>query len=249
MHANTIAIIGGTGMTRLRDLEILRSETLQTPYGEASAALAIGSLHGREVVFLARHGDSHTIPPHRVNYRANLWALKHLGISRVISVCAVGGITQGAGPGAILIPDQIIDYTWGRAHTLFEDDLDAVTHIDFTEPYCEALRQQLLAAAGRAGINVLSKGTYGATQGPRLETAAEIDRMERDGCDIVGMTGMPEASLARELGLCYAACAVSANAAAGRGSGPITMEAIEAVLTGGMARVLQILEQFISGAD
>ncbi len=249
MHSDSIAIIGGTGLTRLRQLEILRRETLQTPYGEPSAALTIGSLYGREVVFLARHGDRHTIPPHRVNYRANLRALKDLGISRVISVCAVGGISPEAGPGAIMIPDQIIDYTWSRAHTLFEDDLDAVTHIDFTEPYCEALRQALLAAADRAGIAVLDKGTYGATQGPRLETAAEIDRMERDGCHIVGMTGMPEASLARELGLCYAACAVSANAAAGRGPGPITMEAIETTLAAGMERVLRILEQLSAGTD
>jgi len=249
MHSDSIAIIGGTGLTRLRDLKILRRETLQTPYGEPSAPLAIGSLYGRDVVFLARHGDRHSIPPHRVNYRANLWALRHLGVSRVISVCAVGGISQDTGPGMIVIPDQIIDYTWSRAHTLFEDDLDAVTHIDFTEPYCEDLRQELLAAAGRAGIDVLDRGTYGATQGPRLETAAEIDRMERDGCHIVGMTGMPEASLARELGLCYAACAVSANVAAGRGPGVITMEAIEAVLTDGMARVARILEQVIRGAN
>jgi 5'-deoxy-5'-methylthioadenosine phosphorylase len=241
-----IAIIGGTGLTRLQGLEITRREVLETPYGEPSAALAIGTLHGREIVFLARHGDRHTIPPHRVNYRANLWALRHLGISQVISVCAVGGINRNAGPGVIMIPDQIIDYTWSRAHTLFEDDLDAVTHIDFTEPYCEELRQVLLAAAGRAGVAVLAKGTYGATQGPRLETAAEINRMERDGCDIVGMTGMPEASLARELGLCYAACAVSANAAAGRGSGPITMTDIEATLQDGMQRVLRILEQVIT---
>jgi 5'-methylthioinosine phosphorylase len=246
MDANSFAIIGGTGLTRLQGLEITRRELLETPYGEPSAALAIGSLHGREVVFLARHGDRHTIPPHRVNYRANLWALKHLGIGRVISVCAVGGISRDTGPGVILIPDQIIDYTWSRAHTLFEEDLDAVTHIDFTEPYCEELRQVLLAAAGRAGVAVLANGTYGATQGPRLETAAEIDRMERDGCTIVGMTGMPEASLARELGLCYAACAVSANAAAGRGAAPITMADIEACLGDGMTRVMRILEQVIS---
>lgn len=246
MNADTIAIIGGTGLTRLRLLEIQRREKLQTPYGAPSDALAVGSLYGREVVFLARHGDSHTIPPHRVNYRANLWALKHFGIGRVISVCAVGGITQAVGPGVIMIPDQIIDYTWGRAHTLFEEDLDAVTHVDFTEPYCEELRQVLLVAARRAGIPVLDRGTYGATQGPRLETAAEIDRMERDGCAIVGMTGMPEASLARELGLCYAACAVSANAAAGRGSGPITMTEIEASLQDGMQRVMRILEQVIT---
>ncbi|MGD8875200.1 MAG: S-methyl-5'-thioinosine phosphorylase, partial [Gammaproteobacteria bacterium] len=167
MHSNSYAIIGGSGLTRLQGLEISRLETLQTPYGEPSAALTIGSLHGQEVVFLARHGDRHTIPPHRVNYRANLWALKHLGISRVISVCAVGGINRDARPGVIMIPDQVIDYTWSRAHTLFEEDLDAVTHVDFTEPYCEELRQVLLAAAGRAGIAVLGNGTYGATQGPR----------------------------------------------------------------------------------
>ena len=249
MQTDTIGIIGGSGLARLHGMEITRRETLQTPYGEPSGALTVGSLYGREVAFLARHGDRHTIPPHRVNYRANLWALEHLGISRVISVCAVGGISRDAGPGVILIPDQIVDYTWGREHTLFEGDLDAVTHIDFTEPYCKDLRQALLAAAGRAGIPVLDRGTYGATQGPRLETAAEIDRMERDGCDIVGMTGMPEASLAREMGLCYAACAVSANAAAGRGTGPITMEAIEATLAEGMARVLRIVEQVIAADD
>jgi purine nucleoside phosphorylase len=158
----------------------------------------------------------------------------------------VGGITGDTGPGVIVIPDQIIDYTWSRAHTLFEENLDAVTHIDFTEPYCEELRRELLAAAGRAGVAVLVNGTYGATQGPRLETAAEIDRMERDGCTIVGMTGMPEASLARELGLCYAACALSANAAAGRGAGPITMDDIEATLQEGMQRVMRILELVIT---
>ena len=249
MHSDSIAIVGGTGLTRLQGLEISRSETLQTPYGAPSGPLMAGSLFGRKVVFLARHGDSHSIPPHRVNYRANLWALEHLGIKRVISVCAVGGISRDTGPGVIVIPDQIIDYTWGRAHTLFEGDPHAVTHIDFTEPYCEDLRQALLAAACRAGVDVRDKGTYGATQGPRLETAAEIDRMARDGCDIVGMTGMPEASLARELGLCYAACAVSANAAAGRGAAPITLEAIETTLADGMARVLQILEQVIAAAD
>jgi 5'-methylthioinosine phosphorylase len=256
MFPETIAIIGGTGLTRLQELEVTRIQgleirerkVLQTPYGEISCPLTLGSLDGREVVFLARHGDSHTIPPHQINYRANLWALKHLGVSRVISVCAVGGITQDVGPGVIVIPDQIIDYTWSRAHTLFEDDLNTVTHIDFTEPYCEVLRQELLAAARRAGIDVLVKGTYGATQGPRLETVAEINRMERDGCHIVGMTGMPEASLARELGLCYAACAVSANAAAGRGPGAITMDAIESTLADGMERVMRILEQVFSDA-
>ena len=244
-----LGIIGGSGLTRLHGLEIQRREVMHTPYGEPSGALTFGILSGREVVFLARHGYGHTIPPHMVNYRANLWALREAGAGQLISVCAVGGIRADFQPGTIAIPDQMIDYTWSRDHTLFEKDLREVTHIDFTEPYCQALREQLIAAAGRAGIDIIRDGTYGATQGPRLETAAEIDRMERDGCHMVGMTGMPEASLARELGLCYAACAVSANLAAGRGAGPISMEAIEATLFTGMDKVGAILEQAISDSD
>jgi len=243
-----LAIIGGSGLTRLHDLEITRREVIHTPYGEPSGALTFGTLCGTEVVFLARHGYGHTIPPHMVNYRANLWALREAGASQVISVCAVGGIRADLQPGAIVIPDQIIDYTWSRDHTLFEKDLPGVTHIDFTEPYCQAMREQLIAAAGRAGVDIVIGGTYGATQGPRLETAAEINRMERDGCDMVGMTGMPETSLARELGLCYATCAVSANPAAGRGKGPISMAAIEATLAAGMGQVGAILEHVISGS-
>lgn len=243
-----LAIIGGTGLTQLKNLEIERREVMHTPYGEPSGALTIGTLRGREVVFLARHGYGHTIPPHRVNYRANLWALKEHGVRQVIGVCAVGGIHRDIRPATVVIPDQIIDYTWSREHTFFETDLTEVTHIDFTEPYCGELRELLIASAGRAGVGVLTTGTYGATQGPRLETAAEIDRMERDGCDMVGMTGMPEAALARELGLCYAVCAVSANDAAGRSPGPIEMADIEASLKTGMARVRAILEAVIETA-
>lgn len=244
-----LAIIGGSGLTRLQGLEITRREVMHTPYGEPSGALTFGTLCNREVVFLARHGYGHTIPPHMINYRANLWALREAGTDQVIAVCAVGGIRDDFQPGAIAIPDQIIDYTWSRDHTLFEKDLAEVTHIDFTEPYCQAMRNRLIAAAGRAGIDIISAGTYGATQGPRLETAAEIDRMERDGCHLVGMTGMPEAALARELGLCYAACAISANLAAGRGDGPIMMETIEATLAAGMSSVGAILEQVVAGSD
>jgi len=243
-----LAIIGGTGLTRLKGLEIERREVMHTPYGEPSGALTIGTLRGKNVVFLARHGYDHTIPPHRVNYRANLWALKEHGVRRIIGVCAVGGIRAGIVPAAVVIPDQIIDYTWSRDHTFFETDLAAVTHIDFTEPYCRELRELLISSARTAGVDVLSSGTYGATQGPRLETAAEIDRMERDGCDMVGMTGMPEAALARELELCYAVCAVSANDAAGRSPGPIEMADIEQNLNTGMARVRAILEQAISAS-
>ena len=244
----TLAIIGGTGLTQLNELQIERREVVHTPYGEPSGALTFGTLQGREVAFLARHGYGHTIPPHMVNYRANLWALQESGIERVIAVCAVGSIPADIPPAGVVIPDQLIDYTWSRKHTFFETDLTSVTHIDFTEPYCRELRELLIRSAGQAGVEVRTSGTYGATQGPRLETAAEIDRMERDGCDLVGMTGMPEAALARELGLCYAVCAVSANAAAGRGSGPIEMEEIEQNLKTGMERVRAILEQAITAA-
>ncbi|MFN2308838.1 MAG: S-methyl-5'-thioinosine phosphorylase [Gammaproteobacteria bacterium] len=241
-----LAIIGGTGLGSLKNLEIERREVMQTPYGEPSGPLVHGLLCGKQVVFLPRHGSGHTIPPHEVNYRANLWALKHIGIRKVVAVAAVGGITATMQPTALVIPDQIIDYTWARLHTYFQGDLDQVTHIDFTEPYCEELRQALLEAGRTAGDRLLlERGTYAATQGPRLETAAEVNRLERDGCDIVGMTGMPEAALARELGLCYAACAVVANWAAGRGAGEISMEDIDHNLKIGMDRVRGLLERLI----
>jgi len=242
-----LAIIGGSGITKLEGLEILRREVVHTPFGEPSAPLTHGKFHGHELLFLPRHGAAHTIPPHRVNYRANLWALKQLGIEKVVGVAAVGSMNPEMSPGSIAIPDQIIDYTYGREHTFFEADLTHVTHIDFTSPYCEELRQQLLKSASAAQTGAAEKGTYGATQGPRLETKMEIDRMRKDGCDLVGMTGMPEASLARELELCYACCAVVANWAAGRGDGPITMRDIEKHLTKGMKKVYKILlELFIS---
>ncbi len=240
-----LAIIGGTGLTRLSGLEIARREVVQTPYGEPSGPLTHGVLFGREVVFLARHGYGHTIPPHQVNYRANLWALKRTGITRLLAVAAVGGITPDYAPAGLAFPDQIIDYTWSRAHTYFEGDLTHVTHVDFTQPYCEELRALLIQAAKDAGIEACPRGTYGATQGPRLETAAEIDRLERDGCDMVGMTGMPEAALARELELCYATCAVVANRAAGRGTAQITMRDIETHLTEGMAKVGELLRHLV----
>jgi 5'-methylthioinosine phosphorylase len=240
-----LAIIGGTGLTALQNLEILRREIRHTPYGEPSAPLTFGRLGAGEVVFLARHGDGHTIAPHRVNYRANLRALKEAGATRVIAVCAVGGITRTMAPRMLVIPDQIIDYTWSREHTFFDAGLAHVTHVDFTRPYCEDLRRVLIDAAGRAGIPVIPHGTYGATQGPRLESAAEIDRMARDGCDLVGMTGMPEAGLARELDLCYAHCAVCANWAAGRSDGIIEMREIEANLQVAMQQVRTLLEQVL----
>ena len=242
---SSVAIIGGTGLTSLQGLEISSREIVQTPYGEPSGILVRGNYGGHEVLFLPRHGPGHTIPPHRVNYRANIWALKEVGVTNVIAVNAVGGIRLDMEPCSLVIPDQIIDYTWGRTNTYFEDSLNQVVHVDFTEPYCASLRLQLVDAAAQAGLEVLDGGTYGATQGPRLETTAEIDRLERDGCDIVGMTGMPEAVLARESGLCYASVALVVNRAAGRGDGEITMTEIEQNLKSGITDVRKLLEQVI----
>jgi len=197
------------------------------------------------VLFLARHGYGHTIPPHEVNYRANLWALKDAGADSVVSVASVGGIRNDIWPGAILLPHQVIDYTWGRASTFFEGPGAPVNHIDFTEPYSRVMRARLLNAAAAAGERVTDGGVYAATQGPRLETAAEIHRLERDGADIVGMTGMPEAALAREIGLEYAALTVVANYAAGRGDSEhaVPLDKIGAVLEEAMGRVRRIIEK------
>lgn len=236
-----IAIIGGSGLTRLDALEVERQQIVVTPFGEPSAPLTFGRFDQLPVVFLPRHGEGHTIPPHKVNYRANIWALHSVGIEKVVSVASVGGITRN--PGTLCVPDQIIDYTWGRDHTYVESGVSPVKHTDFTEPYCEKLRQQLLAAGARAGLSLVDGCTYGATQGPRLESAAEIRRMERDGCDLVGMTGMPEAALAREVGLCFAHLSLVVNWAAGKTTGPITMEQIQTTLDSAIGSVRQVLAQ------
>jgi 5'-methylthioinosine phosphorylase len=240
-----IAIIGGSGLTSLPGLTITAQRVQRTPYGEASGLLTFGTYAGHELVFLPRHGNPHTIPPHKVNYRANIWALHTSNIRKVIAINAVGGITSEMYPGRLVIPDQIIDYTWGRGHTLFEDGLTEVTHVDFTEPYSRVLRELLIRAGDEAQLELYAAGTYAATQGPRLETAAEIDRLARDGCDVVGMTGMPEAALARELEMDYASCCVVANWAAGRSSETITMEGIQKVLDTGMSKVMKLLQTAI----
>jgi 5'-methylthioinosine phosphorylase len=240
-----LAIIGGTGLTTLKNLEITKRETVHTPYGEPSGPLTFGVLSGKEVVFLARHGQGHTIPPHKINYRANIWALHNTGVKNVIAVAAVGGIADDLPSGILAIPDQIIDYTAARESTFFAEGLNHVTHIDFTEPYCEHLRQVLIRACALGQLECVPHGTYATTEGPRLETAAEVARMARDGCTMVGMTGMPEAALARELELCYATCALVVNKAAGRGDGPITMEEIEQTVSKGMQQVRTLLEHIV----
>ena len=243
-----IGIIGGSGLSRLKTLTVEKKELIDTPYGEPSAPVQFGHLNGLEVAFLPRHGGNHQVPPHMVNYCANIWALREAGVERVIGMAAVGGISERMGPGVLCVPDQIIDYTYGRNHTFYEQDLSGVIHIDFTQPYCEDLRSALIASAERIGEPVVAEGTYGATQGPRLETSAEIRRMARDGCDIVGMTGMPEASLAKELDLCYANFSLVVNWAAGLGDGgPITMQEIERHLSKGMARAVRVVSAMETG--
>ncbi|PSJ16800.1 S-methyl-5'-thioinosine phosphorylase [Nitrosomonas supralitoralis] len=242
------AIIGGSGMTQLSCLEISHRQIIRTPYGEPSGPLTFGKMKNENIVFLARHGHGHTIPPHAINYRANLWALHSLKPSHVIAVASVGGIRADLTPGRLMIPDQIIDYTYGRSFTFFEGKEKPVTHIDMTLPYSQRTRALLLQAAKNAREAVLDGGVYAATQGPRLETAAEINRLERDGANIVGMTGMPEAALARELDLNYASIAVVANYAAGRGTNvsSIPLKEIYAVLEQAMVGVRNILEHVVS---
>jgi 5'-methylthioinosine phosphorylase len=238
-----LAIIGGSGLSQLGSLEVTQRKVARTPYGEPSGALTFGRIADCDVVFLARHGYGHTIAPHEVNYRANLWALRGAGAGCVVSVASVGGIRNDIWPGTLVLPHQVIDYTWGRASTFFEGPGQAVNHIDFTEPYSRSVREQLLKAAGAIGERIMDGAVYAATQGPRLETAAEINRLERDGADIVGMTGMPEASLAREIGLEYAAIAVVANYAAGRGDSEhaVPLDKIQAVLDEAMGRVRRVI--------
>jgi 5'-methylthioadenosine phosphorylase len=246
-----LAVIGGSGLTQLANLEVVRREIIRTPWGEPSGALTFGRIGCQDIVFLPRHGHGHTIPPHAVNYRANLWALARMaGAEGIVSVASVGGIRADLAPGALVVPHQIIDYTWGRQTSFQEGGESQVVHIDFTEPYDAQLRQSLLEAAERAGEHAVGGGVYGATQGPRLETVAEINRLERDGCDLVGMTGMPEASLARELEMPYAAICVVANWAAGRGDSAraISFDALEGVLQRAMIRVRRVIEHLCANA-
>jgi len=244
-----IAIIGGTGLTSIKGFEITGREIVQTPFGEPSGPLVQGILAGHNVYFLPRHGAGHTIPPHKINYRANIWALKEAGIEMVIAVNAVGGIRDDMQPGTLIIPDQVIDYTVSRTNTFFEEGLKQVVHIDFTNPFCEDLRQSIIAAAEAGSIEIIKEGTYAATQGPRLETTAEVNRLEKDGCHLIGMTCMPEAALAREQELCYASISVVANLAAGRGTEELTMDVIEKNLNTGMERARQLLEAVIPTLD
>jgi 5'-methylthioinosine phosphorylase len=250
MDSIELAVIGGTGVYALADLGDVQSHMPQTRYGLASSAIRIGTFAGKRVAFLARHGEGHSVPPHRINYRANLAALQMLGATRVLALNTVGGITAACSPRALVCPDQLIDYTWGRVSTICEEDGSDVLHVDFGDPYTVTLRAQVLDAARGAGVAVVDGGCYGATQGPRLETRAEIARMRRDGCDLVGMTGMPEAGLARELGLDYACLGIVANWAAGAGPDPdevITFDDVLANVAAATAGVSRVLAALLAG--
>lgn len=239
-----LAIIGGTGLTKLANLNITRRQIIRTPYGDPSGALAFGEIDGKEVVFLARHGYGHTIAPHEINYRANIWALAQQQVAGIVAVATVGGISPDLAPGRLVVPDQLIDYTWGRKHTFFEGKDQPVTHIDFTLPFAAGLRQDILSATHSLHETVRDGGVYACTQGPRLETAAEIRRFEADGAEMVGMTGMPEAALARELNVPYAMLAVVANWAAGKHDSAtgIHLDAANHVVEDAMKKVHRILE-------
>ena len=225
-----LAIIGGTGLYALADLQDVETHQPVTRYGAPSGPIRTGLLGGKRVAFLARHGEGHSVPPHKINYRANLAALKAVGAQRVLALNTVGGISERFGPRVLGCPDQLIDYTWGRISTLCEEAGSDVLHVDFGDPYTATLRNKIVSAAASAGVALVDGGCYGATQGPRLETKAEIARMRGDGCDLVGMTGMPEAGLARELGLDYACLAIVANWAAGAGPDPDEQITLDDVL-------------------
>ena len=244
----SLAVIGGSGLEAFEGLEDARSVRVETPYGAPSSPLIHARLEGHPVVFLSRHGESHAIAPHEINYRANLHALREAGVDGILSVATVGGLRVDLGPGALALPDQLIDYTSGRISTFFQGPEMPVTHVDFTYPYDARLRALLLRAATDLGEAVVDGGTYGCTQGPRLETAAEIRRMGRDGCDLVGMTGMPEAVLARELAIPYAVLAVVANHAAGVGGSAeaISLDAIVQVVRDAMVRVRAIIARTVT---
>lgn len=238
-----IAIIGGSGFYDFSSMLNVYEERVQTPYADVSG-IKIGVIGQKKVAFMARHGSAHRLPPHKVNYRANLWALESLGVKKVIALNAVGGIDQSMPPSAIVIPDQIIDYTYGREGTYVDLLSDELNHIDFTQPFSENICGVLVNVLEGAGIKLCSKAVYGCTQGPRLETAAEINRLERDGCHIVGMTAMPEAALARELGLDYGMICTVVNWAAGRSDKEITLDHIHLILD----RARPVLQQALVAA-
>ncbi|PCJ17963.1 MAG: 5'-methylthioadenosine phosphorylase [Gammaproteobacteria bacterium] len=240
-----VAVIGGSGLTALDSFLEVATHQVDTPYGATSAPIVEGILADKRIYFLARHGSNHTLAPHKINYRANLWALHQLGVRQIVSTNAVGGITAGYDAQAIVVPDQLIDYTYKREHSFCGDESFNIPHIDFTHPFCNVLRGRIINAANSLDLDIVASGVYGCTEGPRLESAAEIVRLERDGCDLVGMTCMPEASLARELDMSYASICLVVNKAAGKSDELISMKEIEAILNDSMSKVFELLQAIV----
>lgn len=238
-----LAIIGGSLASLPRGFVTHASRVHPTPWGNPSAAVHIGVLNGLPALYLARHGEPHSIAPHRINYRANLSALADLGATHVVALNTVGGIADAALMASLWIPAQLIDYTWGRESSFYDGVLLQLEHCEFTSPFSAGLRELLGRAAASAGVQVRPEGVYGCTQGPRLETAAEVRRLRRDGCDLVGMTAMPETVLARELGLDYAMLAMVVNRAAGLSAQPLTIERMHEQAAVCMDRAMRVLEQ------
>lgn len=239
----TVALVGGTGLTELDDY----AETIEmeTPYGLPSAPLRVVETSPVRVIFLPRHGNPHRFPPHRVNYRANMWALREAGADHVLAVYAVGGIHEPYRPAALALPDQLIDYSWGREHTYSDSDSAPLVHVDFTNPYEGPMRQTLLQAAQKSSLDIVDGGCIGVFQGPRLESSAEVEKARRDGCDMAGMTALPETGLARELGLDYAGLAVISNWGAGVKNERLSEADIAETLQEPMARVRKLLKTVI----
>ncbi len=237
-----IGVIGGSGLYEIKGLILKNKEKITTPFGKPSEQYFIGKIGNIEVIFLPRHGSHHNIPPHIINYRANIWGLKKLGVERIISVSAVGGIKKGLKPGDIVVLSQVIDMTKKRKST-FYDGKTGVIHIDFTEPFCPEMRQTLLKAGRRVRVPVKDGGTYVAVEGPRLETATEIKSFRILGGDVVGMTGMPEASLARELEICYSGISVVANYAAGINKKKLTTTEVMEAMRASTEKIKRLLKE------
>jgi len=245
-----VAIIGGSALPSLNKMQMIEEYDIETPYGATSAPLQKGLFAGREIVFLDRHGITRTTPPHKINYRANIWALKELGIKYIVGISIVGGIRADMTPGHFAFPDQLIDYTYNRPATFFEDDFNFNRHIDFTYPYCRQLHSKLVDAAQELGLNFSDDATYAVTQGPRFETVAEVNLLERDGCDIIGMTAMPEAVLARELEMNYACVAIVGTKAAGRSDGfNVDVKKMQQVVDASMKQMFDLLACLIKNLD
>ena len=246
----SVAVIGGSGTSSLLS-EARITERLEpiTPFGKPSSAICKAVLRGTTVFMLYRHGVPHAIPPHAINYRANIWALNEIGVRTIVAVAAVGGIRQSLKPGDLIVPDQLIDYTWGRESTFFDGLDQVVGHLEMTEPYSPEVRKILMSSSAAEAVPLEGRGVYAVTQGPRFETPAEIDRIERDGGDIVGMTGMPEAALAAEKSLRYGCIAVVVNRAAGRGDAEISSSEIEHGFVLGIDRLNALLPEAIKRLD